>query len=367
MATAISAQEHEMTASIVALNYPLPDVSADLPVELIFPEFDYSLSAPLVERSSTSDFQWTTIKAEVDEDVLVVCRLKGSRIAGSEKVRSEELAINFEIKSLRPRARFVAATLQAMLGLSETVRLRIPTLHLDAPLQSSVPLDKLARLIHSRWMPYQLMVINRACGLFISEPPQLFREEQDRISFAYDAIVERGADRHFYQGAFSMRADEQTRALVEAGEPFTYRFVIERFEHEILGHQFDLGSAVVTAPNAIFVNPGEALRELKRLDGREFKTLIRAQDGVLKYEFADAPRLPAPAWDERIAGLVQMEKPLLKLHFNAVNQLAAASVAGMTEEEMELYTQPLHKDDFELIGNDLPDVSPTLYLAIWKA
>lgn len=345
MATAISAQEHEMTASIVALNYPLPDVSADLPVELIFPEFDYSLSAPLVERSSTADFQWTTIKAEVDEDVLVVCRLKGSRIAGSEKMRSEELAINFEIKSSRPRARFVAATLQAMLGLSGTVRLRIPSLGLDAPLQFSLPLDKIARLIHGRWISYQLMVINRACGLFIPEPSQLSREEQDRISFAYDAIVERGAERHFYQGVFNLRADEQTRALVEAGKPFTHRFVIERFEHEVLGHRFGLGSAVVTAPNAVFVNPDEALGELERLDGREFEALIRAQDGVLKYEFANAPRLSAPAWDERIAGLVQMEKPLLKRHFNSVNQLAAASLAGMTEEEMDLYTQPLHLDE----------------------
>ncbi|MCI0388545.1 MAG: hypothetical protein MOB07_07235 [Acidobacteria bacterium] len=345
MATAISAQEHEMTASIVALNYPLPDVSADLPFELIFPEFDYSLSAPLIERSSTAGFQWTTIKAQADEDVLVVCRLKGSRIAGSVKMRSEELAINFEIKSSRPRARFVAATLQAMLGLSGTVRLRIPSLDLDAPLQFSLPLDKIARLIHSRWISYQLMVINRACELFISEPPQLSRQEQDRISFAYDAIVERGAERHFYQGDFSLRADEQTRALVDSGIPFTHRFVNERFEHEVLGDQLNLGPAVVTAHNAVFIYPDEALRELKCLDGHEFKALIRAQDGVLKYEFADAPRLPARAWDEQIAGLVKMEKPLDELHFDAVNNLAAATLAGMTEEEMQLYTQPLHLDE----------------------
>jgi len=345
MATSISAQEHEMTASIVALNYPLPDVSAELPVELIFPEFDYSLSAPLVERSSTADFRWTTIKAEVDEDVLVVCRLKGSRIAGSEKMRSEELAINFEIKSSCPRARFVAATLQAMLGLSGTVRLRIPSLDFDAPLKFSLPLDKIARLIHSRWISYQLMVINRAFGLFILEPPQLYREEQVRISFVYDAIVERSAERHFYQGAFSLRADEQTLALVEAGKPFTYRFVIERFEHEVLGHRLDLGSAAVTAPNAVFVNPDEALHELERLDGHEFEALIRAQDGALKYEFADAPRLAADAWDERIAGLVGVERLLDELHFEAVNNLAAATLAGMTEEELDLYTQPFHLDE----------------------
>ncbi|MGH9939151.1 MAG: hypothetical protein ACREAM_23160 [Blastocatellia bacterium] len=345
MATAISAQEHEMTASIVALNDPLPDISAELPVELIFSEFDYSLSAPLVERSSTIDFRWTTIKAAVDEDVLLVCRLKGSRIAGGAKVRSEELAINFEIKSASPRARFVAATLQAMLGLSGTVRLCIPALHLDAPLQFSAPLDKLARLIHSRWMSYQLMVINRACGMGISEPAQLSREEQDRISFAYDAIVERGAERHFYQGVFSLRADEQTRSLVDAGNSFTHRFVIDHFYHEVLGHQLNLGSAVAIASNAVFVNRDEALRELERLDGREFKALIRVMDGVLKYEFADAPRLPATAWDERIAGLVEMEKPLDELHFDAVNNLAAATLAGMTEEEMDLYTQPLHLDE----------------------
>jgi hypothetical protein len=121
--------------------------------------------------------------------------------------------------------------------------------------------------------------------------------------------------------------------------------VIERFEHEVLGHCLNLGSAVVSAPNAVFVKRDEVLRELERLDRREFEALIRAQDGLLKYEFAGAPRLPAAAWDERIAGLVKMEKPLLKLHFNAVNQLAAASVASMTEEEMDLYTQPLRLDE----------------------
>jgi hypothetical protein len=345
MATAISAQHHEMTASILALNRPLPDIAADLPIELVFPEFDYSLTAPLVERSSTADFQWTTVKAAVDDDVLIVCRLKGSPIANGEKLRSEELAINFELRSSRPRARFVAATLQAMLGLSGTVRLRIPSLHLDAPLQFSVPLDKLARLIHSRWMSYQLMVIERACDLAIPEPPQLSREEQDQISFAYDAIIERRAERLFYQGDFRLRADEQTRALVEAGAPFTHQFAVKDFEHEVLGHQLNLGTAVVTVSNAVFVNPDETRRELARLDGHEFNALIRTMDGILKYEFADAPRLPVGAWDKLIAGLIEIGKPLLKRHFNALNQLAAASLADITEEEMQLYTQPLHLDE----------------------
>lgn len=345
MATAISAQQHEMTASIVALNRPLPDVFADLPVEIVFSEFDYSLTAPLIERSSTTDFQWTTVKAAVDEDVLIVCRLKGSPIANGEKLRSEELAINFEIKSSRPRARFVAATLQAMLGLNGTVRLRIPALHLDTPLQFSVPLDQVARLIHSRWMSYQLMVIERACNLVISEPPQLSREEQEQISFAYDAIVERRTERLFYQGDFRLRADEETKAQVEAGRPFQHRFAVDNFEHEVLGHRLNLGSAIGAAPNAVFLNPDEARRELAQLDGHEFMALIRTMDGVLKYEFAGAPRLPAGAWDELITGLVEMEKPLDEIHFDAVNRMAAASLAGMTEEEMQLYTQPLHLDE----------------------
>jgi hypothetical protein len=345
MATAISAQHHEMTASILALNHPLPDIAADLPIELVFPEFDYSLTAPLVERSSTADFQWTTVKAAVDDDVLIVCRLKGSPIANGEKLRSEELAINFEIRSSRPRARFVATTLQAMLGLSGTVRLRIPSLHFDAPLQFSVPLDKVARLIHSRWVSYQLMVIERAGDLVIPEPPQLSREEQDQISFAYDAIIERRAERLFYQGDFRLRADEETRALLEAGGPFTRQFVIENFEHELLGHQLNLGPAVVIVSNAVFVNPDEARRELARLDGHEFSVSICTMDGMLKYEFARAPRLPARAWDELIAGLVEMEKPLDEIHFDAVDRMAAASVAGMTEEEMKLYTQPLRLDE----------------------
>ncbi len=355
MATAISAQHHEMTASILALNHPLPDIAADLPLELVFPEFDYSLSAPLVERSSTADFQWTTVKAAVDEDVLLVCRLKGSPIANGEKLRSEELAINFEIRSSRPRARFVAATLQAMLGLSGTVRLRIPSLHLDAPLQFSVPLDKVARLIHSRWLSYQLMVIERAGDLIIPEPPQLSREEQDQISFAYDAIIERRAERLFYQGDFRLRADEQTRSLVEAGAPFTHQFVIENFMHEALGHQLNLGSAAGAVPNAVFVNPDEARRELARLDGHEFSAVIRAMDGVMKYEFAGAPRLPVEAWDGLIARLIAMEGLLDERFIQTLHQPAATPL--LSEEEMDALTQPLLLDgeafaDPDIFGDD---------------
>jgi hypothetical protein len=189
------------------------------------------------------------------------------------------------------------------------------------------------------------MVIERACDLAIPEPPQLSREEQDQISFAYDAIIERRAERLFYQGDFRLRADEQTRALVEAGAPFTHQFAVKDFEHEVLGHQLNLGTAVVTVSNAVFVNPDETRRELARLDGHEFNALIRTMDGILKYEFADAPRLPVGAWDKLIAGLIEIGKPLLKRHFNALNQLAAASLADITEEEMQLYTQPLHLDE----------------------
>jgi hypothetical protein len=194
MVTAIRTQHHVQSAPIIgitAVPHHLPDLFPDSPVVLTFSEFDFSLTAPLIERSSTAGSRQRTIRAEADNDVLIVCRLKGTPIAGSQKLRSEELTVDFELKSSRPRARFVAASLQALLGLSHTVRLRIPDLEFDASLRFSVPLEQVGKLRLNRWISYQLMVIERAFGLEINEPPELTRAEQEQIAFVYRAIVER--------------------------------------------------------------------------------------------------------------------------------------------------------------------------------
>jgi hypothetical protein len=348
MVIAISTRQHEhheVTTGIPALTHPLPDLTPDLPVELVFSEFGYTLSAPFVERSSTIDSRRTTIKAAADEDVLVVCRLKGAPIEGSSKLRSEELSLDFDLKSPRPRAKFVAASLRALLGLSKTVRLRIPSLALNVPLEFSVPLEQVGKFCYDRWVSYQLMVIERAFGLEIDEPPGLLRKEQEQIAFVYRAIVERGATSLFYQGEFALRADERTRALLESGDSFQYQFTVDGYEHSLPGLRLILGSVVVTLSKAAFANPDQVRRELERLDGHDFIAVIRTLDGLMKYEFPDVPHFSMAVWDERIARLIALEDALSERHFEAVDKLAAGSLAGMTQEQIEAVTQPLTFDD----------------------
>ncbi|MGH9843206.1 MAG: hypothetical protein ACREEM_31085 [Blastocatellia bacterium] len=255
------------------------------------------------------------------------------------------MALDFELKSSRPRAKFVAASLQALLGLSKTVRLRIPSLALDARLEFSVPLEQVGKFCYNRWVSYQLMVIERAFGLEINEPPLLSREEQEQISFVYRAIVERSSTRIFYQGDFTLRADEGTRALLESGEAFQHQFIIDGYEHALPGLRLIPGSTIVTLPNSVFVNPDDVRQELGELDGHEFNAVIRTQDGVMKYEFPDVPHLPEKAWDERIDKLVALEDALSERHFDAVNALAAGSLAGLTQEQIAAVTSRFHLDE----------------------
>jgi len=348
MVTAISTRQSkrpDVTTEIPSLTHPLPDLTPDLPVELVFPEFDYTLSAPFVERSSISDSHRTAIKAAADEDVLIVCRLKGSPIAGSPKLRSEELALDFELRSSRPRAKFVAASLRAMLGLSKTVHLRIPALAFDAPLKFSVPLEQVGKFCYDRWVSYQSMVIERAFGLEIEEPPRLSSEEQEEIAFVYRAIVERSTTRLFYQGEFTLRADERTRTWLDSGDSFQYQFIIDGYKHTLPGLRLILGSVVVTLSKAAFADPDAVRRELDRPDGHEFIAMIRTLDGLMKFEFPDVPHFPADKWNERIARLLDLENVLGERHFEAVDKLAAASLAGMTQEQIEAVTQRLTFDE----------------------
>ena len=336
MQTVTDTLQPEITIGALAGTFspPFPDLLQEIRAEIVFSGFGYSLSAPVVEISPAADSQQLTVKVAIDEAVIVACVVKEGRVDGGVETQLEA-GIYFESSAGQARALFIASSLQALLCLAGPIHLRIPALRLDAQLNFTAPLQEINQALYARHIAYRLMVIERAFNLKLAVPASISRDDEDRISFVYYAIVERSLVWAFFQGWFPYLATEQARALLNsAAQPGACKLKLSHYDKEVLGTNLALGPATLTFEKAVIVNVEEVRRELERLDGHEFQVLIRSLNGAVKYEFADAPRLPDGKWDRLIEELWGLESQLDETIFQAVNQLAAGSLAGLTEEEI---------------------------------
>jgi hypothetical protein len=59
------------------------------------------------------------------------------------------------------------------------------------------------------------------------------------------------------------------------------------------------------------------------------------------YQFLDAPSLPDDAWDKLVGEMIELDEKLVNNLFKDVNDLAAGSLADLTEEEkLEVTIRP---------------------------
>jgi len=180
-----------------------------------------------------------------------------------------------------------------------------------------------------------VMEIEQAFHQDLTMPASLTREEEDRITFVHDAVTDRAVVWMFNEGAFTLQADQETRARLEAGnQSGVFNLEIPQWGEELFGRWLRLGRASVAIENATIVNAGEVSRELERLDGHEFRVVIRSLAGVAKYDFPDAPRLPETRRDDLIEELVALRSLLIEAFFREVNELAAGCLPDFPEEEL---------------------------------
>lgn len=303
----------------------------DITAEFVFSGFGYTLSAPIVDLSSSADFQRMTAQVDLDENVWTICELNGQRSADSEGVRIQGVTIRIEVAADNPRAHFVASSVQSLLWLAGPVRLRIPELRFDGLLNFTAPLEQIADFLQRRQAAYRLMFIEQVCDQSLSLPPFLSEVDLEALSFAYRAISERSVLQPFHQNAFPFRADERTRALLEDDRPFRYHLVLEQLGHELFGHTLQLGPATFTIEKAVFANPDEVRQELVQLDGHDFQSPIKSLSGTATYEFPAASRFAAE-WDKLVEDLLALETELDEAFFQRVNQLAAGSIPDLAED-----------------------------------
>jgi len=333
MQTVTDTLQPEIMASVLTgiVNSPLPEHVGEHKAELVFPLFHYSLSAPVVEMVVVADSRQTTVKIAVDEAVTMVCELKGKRLNGKDEM---EVGIYFENAADKARASFVASTLQCLLWLAGPMKLRIPALGLDLEVEFTAPLEEVNQTMHIRHLAYRLMVIERAFDRKLAGSLLFFNADVDRITFVYHAVIDRSFVWPFFQAQFPFPANEQSLDILkDADRPSIRRLNVAHYGANVLGTSLSLGRAIVTIENGVIVNVEEIGRELGTLDGHEFPALIKSLTGRATYEFPEAPRLSETKWDKRVEEFLALDQQLDEAIFQAANQLAAQSLADLSEEE----------------------------------
>jgi len=305
--------------------------------EVALPAFHYSFAAPLVETVTEIESKQTRIKIAVDETVLMIISLR----KGETDTDASDVRIYFEPKAISARAEFVAATLQALFLLGGSINLSVPALQLEMPLKFDAGLEEAGPILRKRQIAYRAMVIESAFQQPLGWPLLLTNTEADQVSFVYHALTEHPFVWHYHQGEYAYRADENALKLLdEPDRPSNPRLYDNNYSVEILGEKLPLGRAIITVENAVLVNVDDVRRELAILDGHEFRLIIQSLAGLATFDFPEAPQASTNLWDKRIKELVALEQPLDEKYFQAVNDLAASTLSGLTAEEKASITEP---------------------------
>ncbi|SRR6266498_379495 len=330
------------------------DVIRDTPAELDFPTFGLSL-AVLIESIWSAEKQQLILKVELDEGVTFFWQSVGKPIERGDKVLLSGAA-EINLVSPRPEAHFIAATLQSMLLLDEQAVLRANQLGLSTSIHFADSLKTVSKFMQRRQLAYRLMVIEKAFDQEFSIPRFISSDERSTIDFVYRAVTDRSFTWPFWQETFPFLANKLARqSLVKLNGADSFTIGIEDLQQILLGQFLNLGEVKVVIQNAALVNSDQVNSEFQQLNGHSFEASIKSLSGVATYEFTEPPHLPDSLWDERINQFIELEDKLDEHFFQAVNQLAAGSLAGFNDQEKALLTErpTLDEEAFDFLHSDI--------------
>jgi len=358
MSTVITSQYSSATATVLAgiLPFPPPQPVSEVSLQIVVPDFHLRLGFPLKYLDLvdlTLDIQSGKVifTTAVEEDVSLVFTLTGELIEGGAKFRSQEASLNIELAAERAQANFVASTLWAMFGLAGQVRVQMPEVELD--LNFALPLLEISQMLQRRQAAYRLMVIERATDRQFFLPEHFSGEDLSAITETYRAIVDRSYIGHDHIIPLSVAANQDGLAwLAEHDQPTRYQFGPEPVDKILFGQSIPLGHGMAVIEDGIILEIDRVRAELARGDGHLVEVPMRSLSGQVRYEFPEAPHLPDTPWPERIQALIDLESQLDTRHAEAYHALAAATLAGLTEEEKkEITARPKFSEEASLTND----------------
>lgn len=323
------------TVSGATLPVPLPEVEHDIPMNIILPDFNCNFSASLADLTTLIDSTKMIAKAVLDKHVNMTLTLTGKLVEDNTVFQIKETALLIKPTKELARADFIASTLNALLALGREVRLQIPDLALDLDkLSFDLSLLEASRLLQTRQTAYRLMVIEQATGIEFLLPPYFSGDEMSSIIYTYRAIIDRSFDWPFESYPLRIPANEEWFNRITAmNQPISITYTLEQEGIMILGKPILLGDVRVTIEDAVIQNRDQVKEQLAQLDGHEIEIIIQSAKGQARFELPDAPRLPDRPWDSNIRALIDLESQLDNRLCEGYNALAAATLAGLTEEE----------------------------------
>jgi len=310
-----------------------PTVSKPIVIPIAGPNFRYRLEARIVFEELLDDNKFIA-RLIVDRNVDFILTLLGKQVEGGRRFEFGQFALNYRVNEPRPRAHFVASTLMTMLALSGGFQLKIPELQIDQTLNMELPLLEISGLLRTRQTAFRLMVIENATGVEFLMPESVSLADWGTLAFVYHAIVDRSFIWPYGKHDTSIPAKKEslTQFPLE-NQPFGFPQTITPLSEKVFGHVIDLGRVKVTTDDAVIRNPDAVSQEFQRNDGHLVTFGVESLSGRARYDCPEAPRWSAVDSEPKIKELIDLEPQLDAALFAGYNELAAATLAGLSDEE----------------------------------
>jgi hypothetical protein len=262
----------------------------------------------------------------------------GQSTEQENKFKSGQFSLFYHVEERRPRAHFVADTLMAVMGLAGRFDLKISEPQVSTNLNFELHLLEISKMLKRKHTAYRLMVIEEATGKQFLLPSTISEKEIGKIAFVYHAIVDRSFiwSDTWSEGSFNSSipaTQENASQFAQMAQPFNWSAPLESLSETVLGQSINLGRVIVTMEDAVVTNSDEVRKQLEAGDGHQVTLQISSLSGQDKYEFTEPPHLSSIFWEPKIQALVDLKPYLDAVITERYHALAAATLAGLREEE----------------------------------
>jgi hypothetical protein len=296
-------------------------------LSLRFPEFGYTVSASRLEQSGSAEEDGLTANGSLGQDASIKLLVSG-----------EDLRIWIDPVGDRPRAKFVASKLHALLGLAGNVVVSLGAT--DWRITGfDWPLKAISQALRAAGVAYRLMVIESATGMSFRFPCKISRDEMEGIAFVHRAISARSFTWPLVNFPLRLKAVPEERARME-GLKEAGSIKLEGFasREQVLGQAVELGPMNLVIERGLVIEFEKVMSELAVADGHLVQTTVTALDGVARIEAPKAPRLVADAWGANIDALIAMAPVLSTRLAERYNTLAESTLASFSERQKSRLT-----------------------------
>jgi hypothetical protein len=324
----------DLVSGVLVAQFAIPQTSSDLWFQIEIPDFQSTFVLPLVDISPTWEDGKVTLKAAVDQHSRLAFTLLGEFGGYDEPFKIKQLNLSLDKDGRLARSEFMLCSLWAIFALAQQIHLRMEDWQLDLRFGFNAQLLEIGDMLRRRQIAYRVMVIEVATGVQFQVPVEISGDEVEEIALIYHAIIDRSFDWPIDKITVFFPATEEWRdRLLLANDLPSFTLGPDPVLKTLFGKQIYLGEGTITLLDQHIENFDNALQELSTNDGHEVAVVIRSLSGHGHHQMPKAPRLPDSPWPDKIKQLINLEDRLDTKLVQRYNELAAETVAGLSDEE----------------------------------